>query len=136
MFWRTASTDSFTASVVRARMCSRTVSGLRSIPVPYRSRRRNPVRYRAASRRVFVGTPVLLAAEPPGSALRSTMATRLPKYAAWAPAFSPAGPAPITTRSNGSDVTVAQDTTLTVVAPGDALRGVGVIELGYPPRID
>src|SRR5260370_42671821 len=37
---------------------------------------------------------------PPGSGSRSTTATRLPKYAAWAAAFSPAGPEPTTTKSN------------------------------------
>src|ERR1700747_1846538 len=39
---------------------------------------------------------------PPGTPARSITATRLPKYAAWAPAFSPAGPHPITTRSKRS----------------------------------
>ena len=34
-----------------------------------------------------------------GRGLGSTIATRLPKYAAWAAPFSPAGPAPTTTRS-------------------------------------
>lgn len=34
-----------------------------------------------------------------GSLSRSTIATRLPKYAAWTAPFSPAGPPPNTTRS-------------------------------------
>src|SRR5229473_2841045 len=39
---------------------------------------------------------------PPMCSARSMTATRLPKYAAWAPPFSPAGPQPITMRSNVS----------------------------------
>ena len=39
---------------------------------------------------------------PPGSGSRSTSATLLPKYAACAAPFSPAGPEPITTRSKRS----------------------------------
>ena len=53
----------------------------------------------APSRSVLVGIPAVLTAIPPGRGLGSTMATRFPKYAAWAAPFSPAGPAPITTRS-------------------------------------
>src|SRR5580658_10555981 len=41
---------------------------------------------------------------PPGRS-RSTTATRRPKYAAWAAAFSPAGPDPTTSRSNRSPPT-------------------------------
>src|SRR6266508_3600192 len=50
----------------------------------------------------MVGTPALRTADPPGVAAWSTTATRLPKKAAWAAAFSPAGPAPITIMSNES----------------------------------
>src|SRR6266404_321990 len=39
---------------------------------------------------------------PPMCSARSIAATRLPKYAAWAPPFSPAGPQPITMRSKVS----------------------------------
>src|SRR6476661_4755232 len=39
---------------------------------------------------------------PPGLGARSMMQTFLPKYAACAAPFSPAGPAPITTRSKCS----------------------------------
>src|SRR5256885_9214604 len=53
----------------------------------------------APSRRVLVGIPAVLTAIPPGRGLGSTTATRFPKYAAWAAPFSPAGPAPSTTRS-------------------------------------
>src|SRR4029077_356771 len=53
----------------------------------------------APSRRVLVGIPAVLTAMPPGRGLGSTTATRFPKYAAWAAPFSPAGPAPSTTRS-------------------------------------
>ena len=54
----------------------------------YTSRFRNPVRYSAASRRLFDGTHALIAAAPPGRVSRSTIATRLPKYAACAAPFS------------------------------------------------
>src|ERR1700693_4745792 len=37
--------------------------------------------------------------QPPRERARSMMATRLPKYAAWAPAFSPAGPQQMTIKS-------------------------------------
>src|SRR5215475_11924020 len=53
----------------------------------------------APSRTVLVGIPPVLTAMPPGRGCGSTRQTRLPKYAAWAAPFSPAGPAPITTRS-------------------------------------
>ncbi len=43
--------------------------------------------------------PAVLTAMPPGRGLASTIATRLAKYAACAAPFSPAGPAPMTTRS-------------------------------------
>src|SRR5712692_7386807 len=39
---------------------------------------------------------------PPMCSARSMTATRLPKYAAWAPPFSPAGPQPTTMRSKES----------------------------------
>src|SRR5882762_3370034 len=39
---------------------------------------------------------------PPMCSPRSMTATRFPKYAAWAPPFSPAGPQPITIRSKAS----------------------------------
>src|SRR5262249_40979678 len=55
----------------------------------------------AVSRRVLDGTVPVLTAAPPRTASRSTSRTRLPKYAAWAAPFSPAGPDPITTRSYG-----------------------------------
>src|SRR5580658_1971348 len=45
--------------------------------------------------------PVLTQA-PPRMSLHSMSATRLPKYAACAAPFSPAGPEPITIRSNAS----------------------------------
>ena len=56
------------------------------------------MRYSAASRMVLVDTALATMA-PPGSGARSTTATRLPQYAAWAAAFSPVGPAPNTTMS-------------------------------------
>ena len=55
-----------------------------------------------ASRSVFDGNVPVWTAAPPGSGSRSMRATRLPKYAAWAAPFSPAGPPPITTRSKRS----------------------------------
>ena len=42
---------------------------------------------------------LVLATAPPKAGAVSTSATRLPKYAAWAAPFSPAGPPPITIRS-------------------------------------
>src|SRR5215510_10896015 len=53
----------------------------------------------APSRTVLVGIPPVLTAMPPGRGCGSTRQTRFPKYAACAAPFSPAGPAPITTRS-------------------------------------
>src|SRR6516162_9653416 len=53
----------------------------------------------APSRTVLVGMPAVVTAIPPGRGQGSTRQTRFPKYAAWAAAFSPAGPAPITIRS-------------------------------------
>ena len=44
----------------------------------------------------------LAAKAPPSAGDSSTTATLLPKYAAWAAAFSPAGPAPTTTMSKRS----------------------------------
>src|SRR5215212_8607445 len=47
--------------------------------------------------------PSLVTATPPTDRWeRSTRATRLPRYAAFAAAFSPAGPEPMTIRSKGS----------------------------------
>ena len=45
----------------------------------------------APSRTVLVGMPAVLTAIPPGRGPGSTTTTRLPKYAAWAAPFSPAG---------------------------------------------
>src|SRR4030095_16463882 len=53
----------------------------------------------APSRTVLVGMPAVLTAIPPGRGCGSTTQTRLPKYAACAAPFSPAGPAPIHTQS-------------------------------------
>ncbi len=72
------------------------------MPTPYTSRRDHPVRYTAVSRSAFTGTPDTAIAEPPTSERRSTTATEWPKYAAWLAPLSPAGPEPITTRSNSS----------------------------------
>src|SRR5687768_10803969 len=56
--------------------------------------------YSAVSRSVFEGkVPVCTVAPPGPSPALSITATFLPKYAAAAAAFSPAGPPPITTRS-------------------------------------
>src|SRR5688572_14900174 len=73
-----------------------------STATPYISRERYPERYIAVSRSVLLGTVPVRAPAPPGSASRSIATTRLPKYAACAAAFSPAGPTPITTRSQES----------------------------------
>src|SRR5689334_13085683 len=48
--------------------------------------------------------PASLTAMPPGAGRRSTTATFFPNQAACVAAFSPAGPAPITTRSYRSTV--------------------------------
>jgi hypothetical protein len=96
---RTASVMAATTSPVRRFKRSSASSGMSVMPTPYSSRRRYPVRYRAVSRSVLVGMPAVLTAAPPGAPRRSTTATRFPKYAAWVAAFSPAGPAPMTTRS-------------------------------------
>src|SRR5512144_2378097 len=61
--------------------------------------------------------PPVLTAIPPGRGLGSTTTTRLPKNAAWAAPFSPAGPAPITTRSYG--VATARLPGLTAALAGD-----------------
>src|SRR2546430_6394784 len=59
-----------------------------------------PVRASALSRMVFEGSvPVFVQAPPRSGARRSTSATFLPKYAACAAPFSPAGPLPRTSRS-------------------------------------
>src|SRR5262245_17744217 len=58
-----------------------------------------PERKSALSRSVFDGSVPVLAHAPPSSFCISTSATRLPKYAACAAPFSPAGPLPMTTRS-------------------------------------
>src|SRR5438105_4324088 len=60
---------------------------------------RNPERCSADSRSVFDGIVPVLTLAPPRTGSRSTMATRLPKYAACAAPFSPAGPEPMTMRS-------------------------------------
>ena len=103
MFERTSSVMVSITRVERDRSRLTAKVGSRSRLSPsYTSRCRNPVRYNAASRRVFDGTHALIAAAPPGRALRSTIATRLPKYAAWAAPFSPAGPVPMTTSRDRS----------------------------------
>src|SRR5712691_2073926 len=99
MFSLTSAAMAAWTCAVRSISLSSVASGSSCMERPYTSRRRYPVRYRAVSLKVFVGTPALLTRVPPGAARRSTMATRLPKNAAWAAAFSPAGPAPITTMS-------------------------------------
>src|SRR6059058_4173990 len=59
-----------------------------------------PVSASALSRSVFDGSvPVLLQAPPRCGAAFSIIAVRLPKYAACAAPFSPAGPLPITIKS-------------------------------------
>src|SRR5882724_778969 len=70
--------------------------------MPYSPRCPSPEKYSADSRSVLLGTVPVLMQLPPGTPARSTTATRLPKYAACAPAFSPAGPQPMITRSNFS----------------------------------
>ena len=60
---------------------------------------RNPERCSADSRRVLDGMVPVFTHAPPSSGSRSMSATRLPKYAACAAPFSPAGPEPITTKS-------------------------------------
>src|SRR5262244_3412830 len=85
----------------------------------------------APSRSVLVGMPAVVTAIPPGRGLSSTMPTRLPKYAARAAPFSPAGPAPITTRSY-RDLTDAGSTGSPRLgaAPGQRAgsRGAGIVE--------
>src|SRR5258708_14255552 len=83
------------------RPCS-VAEGSSSTATPYISRERYPERYIAVSRSVLLGRVPVCVPAPPGSAARSIAATRLPKYAACAAAFSPAGPMPITMRSNSS----------------------------------
>src|SRR5438552_17803196 len=59
-----------------------------------------PVSASALSRSVFEGSvPVLVQAPPRWGAAFSIIAVRLPKYAACAAPFSPAGPLPITIKS-------------------------------------
>src|SRR5215469_16856264 len=70
--------------------------------MPYRPRCESPEKYSADSRSVLLGTVPVLMQLPPGTPARSMTATRLPKYAACAPAFSPAGPQPMTIRSKES----------------------------------
>ena len=62
-------------------------------------RSRYPVRYITASRRVLLGMVPVFTMTPPISAWRSTMATRLPSFAACTAARWPAGPDPMTTKS-------------------------------------
>ncbi len=89
------------ASIAALRDMSRGRVAVRSssTAMPYMSRERKPERYMEASRRVLLGTVPVCVPAPPGSVARSMATTRLPKYAACAAAFSPAGPVPITMRS-------------------------------------
>src|SRR5277367_2886688 len=70
--------------------------------MPYSPRCFKPEKYSADSRSVLLGTVPVLMQLPPINSARSIIATRLPKYAACAPAFSPAGPQPITIKSKSS----------------------------------
>src|SRR6476620_1326908 len=80
---------------------------------------------------------------PPGLGARSTMATRLPKYAACAAPFSPAGPVPITTMSKFS-TTITQSArrtdpagngSLSVLIVSRTVRGMRIVELWrYPVK--
>src|ERR1700759_5533223 len=56
----------------------------------------------AASRSPFDRSFPVCTLAPPSAGAFSTSATFLPKYAAWAAPFSPAGAEPMTTRSNVS----------------------------------
>ena len=58
-----------------------------------------PVRYTTASRRVLLGMVPVFTMTPPISAWRSTIAVRLPSFAACTAARCPAGPDPMTTMS-------------------------------------
>src|SRR5437588_6549257 len=60
---------------------------------------RKPERCSADSRRVLEGMVPVLTEAPPRTTSRSIRATLLPKYAACAAPFSPAGPEPMTMRS-------------------------------------
>src|SRR5260221_2084724 len=81
---------------------SSVAEGSSSTATPYISRERYPDRYIAVSRSVLLGRVPVCVPAPPGCAARSVATTRLPKYAACAAAFSPAGPTPITMRSKSS----------------------------------
>ncbi len=69
---------------------------------PYMPLRRSPDSRTADSRSVLDGMVPVLTAAPPGLGARSIRQTFFPKYAACAAPFSPAGPAPTTTRSKCS----------------------------------
>src|SRR6266849_357082 len=87
--------------------------------MPYNPRCFNPEKYSADSRSVLLGTVPVLMQLPPTASARSITATRLPKYAACAPAFSPAGPHPITIKSKES----AEATNTSVKRSGPVARG-------------
>ena len=72
---------------------------LQRVVDPYSPRWRKPEKYSAVSRSVFEVTVPVLRPAPRRYGARSTRTTCLPKYAACAAPFSPAGPEPMTTRS-------------------------------------
>ncbi len=60
---------------------------------------RRPVSSTMAARSVFDGTVPVLVETPPSTSARSTIAVRLPSFAAWTAARWPAGPDPMAMRS-------------------------------------
>src|SRR5207302_2684556 len=75
------------------------VTGVQTCALPIFPSKTLPERCSADSRSVFEGMVPVLTLAPPRTGSRSMMATRLPKYAACAAPFSPAGPEPITIKS-------------------------------------
>src|SRR5579871_6735754 len=94
--------------------------------MPYSPRCFSPEKYSADSRRVLLGTVPVLMQLPPGLGARSMTATRLPKYAACAPAFSPAGPQPMTIRSNWSFWDMERLTHEREMGSGEVTTGIAV----------
>src|SRR2546425_556709 len=111
----------------RNRRSSIVIRSLIAEEAPYRPRIWKPVRYRTASRNVFEGMVPVLMQTPPTTSRRSQMPTLFPSLAACTAARWPAGPVPMTNRSNGWSMD-ATGRILTAQTPGRKTPGYAASE--------